>query len=468
MGEARSAEVQLPASALRTGRERAADTSHQALPAGQGVVGLELSVLLFVKGDEPGFVDGLARTERVLAKIEPRHEIVVVDLGVGAAARAAIERHGVRLLGPFADYASGFWAGVDGTSGRYLATLDGRLSRDPYFLINLWAARHQAELVVASRFVPGGIFQASLPYRVASRGLNRWIAAVLSLEYRDLTSALRLYRRSVLAEARPWSSARSYDLLPELVVLVHGLGWRVLEVPYCSSVHSVGRGVASGAEVAGPCLAGLWRMWKLRNSVFSADYDDRAFNSRIWPQRWWQRRRFRLIVGFVETPEDLLDVGCGSSKIIQAYPGAVGIDIQLKKLRFLHKRNMFLAVGSAYRLPVTSERFKTVICSEVIEHIPYSEELFAELARVLRPGGVLILGTPDYGRPWWPAIEWVYSKVHPKGYVGEHITHYTHRKIVTLLERQGLVVEQERYICRAELVIKARKVKKGISPISVA
>jgi 2-polyprenyl-3-methyl-5-hydroxy-6-metoxy-1,4-benzoquinol methylase len=39
-----------------------------------------------------------------------------------------------------------------------------------------------------------------------------------------------------------------------------------------------------------------------------------------------------------------------------------------------------------------------VICSEMLEHVPFDARIFTELARVLRPGGTLIVGTPDYGR----------------------------------------------------------------------
>src|SRR6185436_7405054 len=122
-----------------------------------------------------------------------------------------------------------------------------------------------------------------------------------------------------------------------------------------------------------------------------------AFNSLIWPQRYWQRKRFQIITEFVDSPTDLLDIGCGSSKIIQAFPGAIGLDIQLKKLRYLLRRHSRLILGSAFLLPFADASFRTVICSQVIEHIPFSPSLFDEFRRVLRPGGVLILGTPDYG-----------------------------------------------------------------------
>ena len=46
-------------------------------------------------------------------------------------------------------------------------------------------------------------------------------------------------------------------------------------------------------------LRTLGRMWQLRNSVESADYDYRAYDSPIWLQRYWQRKRHQIILDFV-------------------------------------------------------------------------------------------------------------------------------------------------------------------------
>ena len=37
---------------------------------------------------------------------------------------------------------------------------------------------------------------------------------------------------------------------------------------------------------------------KLRDSIHSADYDERAYDTWILPQRWWQRARYRIVVGW--------------------------------------------------------------------------------------------------------------------------------------------------------------------------
>jgi SAM-dependent methyltransferase len=47
-------------------------------------------------------------------------------------------------------------------------------------------------------------------------------------------------------------------------------------------------------------------------------------------------------------------------------------------------------------LPFTNNLFDTIICIDVIEHVPNPQQMIAELVRVLKPGGVLILSTPFF------------------------------------------------------------------------
>lgn len=358
-------------------------------------------------------------------------------------------------------YRAAVVAALEKSTGEFVATLDSFLASDPYYLLNLWALREHADLVVASRFVPGGIYRTGAMRRAAARCLNGLARRVLALPCHDLSSAFRLYRRKALLDVLQHARSPGYEFLAESLVHMHGLGHRIEEAPYVSRSRHVGRSNAPAMQVAWPMLRSLPRLWRVRNSVFSADYDERAFNSLIWPQRYWQRKRFEIITRFVESPAGILDIGCGSSKIIQAFPCAVGLDILLKKLRYLTQRRARLVRGSAFRLPFHDASFRTLICSEVIEHIPFADSLFDEFYRVLRPDGVLILGTPDYGTWIWPAIEYVYSKLVPGGYAAEHITHYTRASMHELLASRGFQVERWDMICRAELILKARKAARG-------
>lgn len=54
-------------------------------------------------------------------------------------------------------------------------------------------------------------------------------------------------------------------------------------------------------------------------------------------------------------------------------------------------------VGDVQDMPFENESFDTVLCVEVLEHVPYPAKALSEMFRVLRPGGNLILTVPHMG-----------------------------------------------------------------------
>ena len=188
----------------------------------------------------------------------------------------------------------------------------------------------------------------------------------------------------------------------------------------------------------------FWALWKLRNSILAADYDDRAHDSAIWLQRYWQRQRFKHITELVQGQGRVLDVGCGSSRIIGALvKDSVCIDILRRKLRYARRFGRPLVHGSGFTLPVPDASFPCVLCSQVIEHVPKESPILTELDRALAPGGRLVLGTPDYARWEWVVTEKLYGWAAPGGYADEHIGHYTREELIARYTGMGWTHEDD-------------------------
>lgn len=86
----------------------------------------------------------------------------------------------------------------------------------------------------------------------------------------------------------------------------------------------------------------------------------------------------------------LLDIGCGFRPyrhVFQQVESYIGID--------LPGSGIIDVYASALELPFRSNSFDTVLCNEVLEHVPEPATLLHEASRVLRPGGVLLLTTPQ-------------------------------------------------------------------------
>lgn len=341
------------------------------------------------------------------------------------------------------------------SQGEYVVTIDADLSHNPYVIKQLYKQRQHAEVIIASRYVRAGFARTEFFRKIFSRLLNKIFCYILDIPLHDISSGFRLYRRDALREVE--LTATGYELLEEIIVEAYMRGIRVMEIPFHYAPRKRGKSHVKLIKFAWAYLTMLSRLWVRRNSIRSADYDERAFHSKILIQRYWQRKRYAHILDLIDNREALVDIGCGSSKILGAIPQAVAMDVSFNKLRHLRILPNSLVNGTIFALPFKDERFDEIICSQVIEHIPPDDTLFAELRRILRDDGTLVIGTPDYATWRWRWIEWVYKRAIPGGYADEHITHYTFDSLVKKLNEYGFTYLAHRYVAGAELIIKARK-----------
>ena len=417
---------------------------------------MDVSVILPVVNEAENLSALIPRLVALLERERISYEIVVVDGpssdGTGETAAAL----GARVVAERRrGYAGAMETGIAEARGDYLLTLDADQSHDPDFIVKLWRARTRADIVVASRYVLGGVAYSGFVRRVTSWGLNLVLRRMLSMPVRDISSGYRLYRREVFAELELTST--NFEVQEEILVKAYASGFSIVEVPFTYFPRGAGRSHAKLASFGWKILRASLPLWKIRNSLKSADYDERAFYSLIPPQRYWQRRRHRIAVLWARGAGRVLDAGCGSSLIVQSLNQVVGMDFNYAKLRFLRRYEIPLVNGSAFALPFKDDSFDCVISSQVIEHIPFDESIFSEMCRVLRGGGMLILGTPDYATIGWRIIEPIYGFLMPGGYKDEHITHYTLERLREILARHGIVIEETAYVARSELIARCRK-----------
>ena len=160
--------------------------------------------------------DGTAELVRAEQAREPRLHLVVRagKLGLGSA------------------YQAGFRHGLEHGYDRVL-TMDCDFSHHPRYLPQLLAGMSDHDLMVGSRYVPGGGI-ANWPWhrRALSAFANLYTRTLLRLRTRDCTSGFRCYSRTVLAAVDPFAVRGSgYSFLEEMVWRVERFGFRVGETP---------------------------------------------------------------------------------------------------------------------------------------------------------------------------------------------------------------------------------------------
>jgi dolichol-phosphate mannosyltransferase len=114
-----------------------------------------------------------------------------------------------------------------------ICQMDADLSHDPRQLPALIAAAERADVVIGSRYVPGGsIHNWPGRRRLLSRLANIYIRQITRLNARDCTSGYRCWRREALA-AMPLDRFISdgYSFLVEMLFVTAGQGSKIAEVP---------------------------------------------------------------------------------------------------------------------------------------------------------------------------------------------------------------------------------------------
>jgi SAM-dependent methyltransferase len=175
------------------------------------------------------------------------------------------------------------------------------------------------------------------------------------------------------------------------------------------------------------------------------------------------RRQARMLAGILAGlagPAVIIDVGCGDGAALavaaQYDPGRnpahrfAGIDWSADALRQARARRLTVVRGSVHpRLPVADGAADVVIMSELIEHLVDPDSVLEEAWRVLKPGGTLLLSTPNLAA-WYNrgllalGIQPLFTEVSLRGVYGRpgsvvagHLRLFTSRALVGLLAARG-------------------------------
>jgi 2-polyprenyl-3-methyl-5-hydroxy-6-metoxy-1,4-benzoquinol methylase len=176
-------------------------------------------------------------------------------------------------------------------------------------------------------------------------------------------------------------------------------------------------------------------------------YYDEVFTRKKGIQSKWHHLKFARVARELEGHRHVLDVGCGPGTMV-GYLGAahdcVGTDLSTRQIEYARKTYgpagaRFYATSPA-RLPEGEGPFDAVTLVELIEHLDplVVDETIGEALEHLRPGGKLVLTTPNF-RSAWPLVEAVINRLSEVTYDFQHINKFHVARLTELLASHGLV-----------------------------
>lgn len=172
--------------------------------------------------------------------------------------------------------------------------------------------------------------------------------------------------------------------------------------PACSSAEARTRGEKNGYEIL--ACKGCGTLYTSRvpppQSESAYDYESYYTEENLTAPDFVFKRLEEIVAGFSPYGQNkrLLDVGFGSGVIMQtaARAGWTVMGQEISGTAVAHARSLGFEVfrGELVDAKYEDDYFDVITCSEVFEHVPDPRELAFEMARILRPGGLLWATTP--------------------------------------------------------------------------
>jgi SAM-dependent methyltransferase len=176
----------------------------------------------------------------------------------------------------------------------------------------------------------------------------------------------------------------------------------------------------------------------------------RGHPSYVW--RAGQERRFQMVCRWASPAgRRVLDVGCGVGMYTAAFlretPHVWGVEIEFERALEARERAAGVAQSPGERLPFPDDTFDVVFSHEVLEHVADDRACAAEMARVTRPGGRIVVFVPNRLYPFethgvfWrgryhfgnaPLVNWLPTPLRDR--LAPHVRAYTARGLRRLFD----------------------------------
>jgi SAM-dependent methyltransferase len=154
---------------------------------------------------------------------------------------------------------------------------------------------------------------------------------------------------------------------------------------------------------------------------------------------WWYKERRHIIGKAIHalTPGLALDIGAaagGNTRVLQAAGWqATALEFEESGVELARSRGLKVIQGDARKIPFPDDHFDLLVAYDVLEHIVEDDLVVAEIARVVRPGGRVLIAVPADPKLWSAHDVEV-----------KHVRRYTRPELVALFDTPAFTIDAVR------------------------
>lgn len=160
------------------------------------------------------------------------------------------------------------------------------------------------------------------------------------------------------------------------------------------------------------------------NSEYFEYLKNRSFLGKLYRNWWLYPFVSRLLRGHI------LDVGCGIGDMVLYHHNCVGVDVNELNVDYCKSLGLNVRLMPFDLIPFDNESFDSVLLDNVLEHVAEPFKILLDIKRILRPGGILVIGVPG-----------------EKGFASDsdHKVYYDEGKLEALADKSGFRVKRYKY-----------------------
>ena len=434
---------------------------------------MKTSIILPAHNEEKRILNALDQLSSYLSQQRIQYEILVSTDGSTDNIEKIVSKYALEhpniVLVSFPERlgkGGGILNAFHSATGEILIIMDVDLAVPPKLIppTILQLDEKNADIIFGSRNLPDSVILVQPPFyrKILGKAFNLLFRILFGIKLHDTQCGYKAMRKNVLEKLERDLNIEGFAYDIDLAVKAKKHGYKIVEMPVTwshmegSKVNVFKQTYEMGRDLLIVWLEGLKREASTQENL-GAFYDSvpgdvytKASKTWFLPRRWWhEHKNDTLLEAIPPGSESVFDVGFGSGTLFEGLADRdihkYGLDLGRGFIKHVHSEHgdaVTIFQSDALNIPLKENVMDSVICSEVLEHVPDPSRAIEEMYRILKPHGTLLLTTPNISLRW-VIIEAIWTRVRRQIIETKHVA-FTRRRLRYNLITAGFKIKKDR------------------------